>query len=150
MKRIVKLQLIVVLFFTGCAGLRFDGTRASVADTGKGIESAVMGKSSSSWDGNLLPEYPAGQTEISILRIKIPPGVSLPMHKHPVINAGVLLAGELTVETENGARLHLKAGEAIVEVVDVWHCGRNEGKVPAEIIVFYAGTDCLPVTVYRK
>jgi hypothetical protein len=43
--------------------------------------------------------------------------------------------------------LHLKAGDPIVEVVDTWHYGKNEGKTPAEIIVFYAGTPDTPITV---
>ncbi len=44
-----------------------------------------------------LPAYP----EVTILRIHIPPGATLPLHEHPVINAGVLLKGELTVTTQD-------------------------------------------------
>ena len=61
------------------------------------------------------------------------------MHTHPVINAGVLVSGELTVITDSGQTLHLKPGDPIVEVVDTWHYGKNEGTDPADIIVFYAG-----------
>lgn len=71
------------------------------------------------------------------------------MHEHPVINAGVLLKGELTVVTEGGKTLHLKAGDALIEVVDTWHYGKNEGAEPAEIIVFYAGTEDEPITVRK-
>ena len=70
--------------------------------------------------------------------------------KHPVINAGVLLKGQLTVITKDKNILHLKAGEAIVEVVDTWHHGKNEGKTPAEIIVFYAGIAGKPITIKKK
>lgn len=147
MKRLMPLMLLLL---AGCAGLHSGGREASVAGTEKNLESTVLAKSVSSWNGDMLPVYPAGQPEISVLRIKIPPGASLPVHKHPVINAGFMLEGELTVQTESGAVLHLKAGEAIVEVVDTWHSGRNEGSVPAEIVVFYAGTESKPVTVYRK
>jgi quercetin dioxygenase-like cupin family protein len=68
------------------------------------------------------------------------------LHQHPVINAGVLLQGELTVETNEGKTLHLKAGDPIVEVVNTWHYGINEGDEPAEIIVFYAGVQGKPIT----
>ena len=51
-------------------------------------------KSSQSWDGETLPAYPAGQPKVSILRIAIPAGAELDMHKHPVINAGVLISGQ--------------------------------------------------------
>jgi len=91
--------------------------------------------------------YPQGQPEITILRISIPAGASLHAHSHPVINAGVLIGGRLTVVTLDGKRLDLKAGDPIVEVVDTWHHGVNPGKVPAEIIVFYAGVVDSPITV---
>lgn len=114
------------------------------------VEVDVLAKSSISWDGSCLPEYSKGSPEVTILRIKIPPGVELPLHKHPVINAGVLLSGELTVVTEENRILRLKAGESIVEVVNKWHYGKNEGDKTAEIIVFYAGIVDTPITISPK
>ena len=73
----------------------------------------------------------------------------MPLHEHPVINAGVLLSGELTVVTEDNKTLHLKAGDAIVEVVNKWHYGKNEGNEPAEILVFYAGTADKPISIKK-
>jgi quercetin dioxygenase-like cupin family protein len=109
----------------------------------------ALAKTSSSWDGGTLPDYARGKPEVTILRITIPPRVQLPLHKHPVINAGVLLKGELTVVTEDKKILHLKAGDAIVEVVNKWHYGRNDGNEPAELIVFYAGIRGRPITIYK-
>jgi len=117
------------------------------AADGNGLEVSVLAKSGLSWDGKILPNYSNGKPEITILRIKIPAGAVLPLHKHPVINAGVLLSGELTVVTEDGKRLHLNAGDALVEVVNTAHYGKNEGNKPAEIMVFYAGTMDTPITV---
>jgi quercetin dioxygenase-like cupin family protein len=111
------------------------------------IETSELARSSLSWDGNPLPNYPEGQPEVTILRIIIPPGVQLPLHEHPVINAGVLISGELTVVTTENKTLHLQAGDPIIEVVNTWHYGKNEGRAPAEIIVFYAGISCKPVTI---
>jgi len=110
----------------------------------------VLSKSAYSWDKRGLPAYKQGKPEVTILKISIPPGVTLPIHKHPVINAGVLISGELTVITDNGKRLHLKEGEAIIEVVDTWHYGKNEGIKQAVIIVFYAGVENQPISVYKK
>lgn len=59
----------------------------------------------------------------------------------------MLLQGELTVVTEDGRTLRLKAGDPIVEVVGVRHFGKNEGRQPAEIIVFYAGIVDRPITI---
>ncbi|MCP4603660.1 MAG: cupin domain-containing protein [Proteobacteria bacterium] len=109
-----------------------------------------LAKASSSWDGRALPNYAKGTPEITILKIVIPPKVQLPLHKHPVINAGVLTKGELTVVTKDNKILKLKAGDAIVEIVDKWHYGKNEGNEPAEIIVFYAGIKGKPITIKNK
>ena len=113
------------------------------------VKVEVLAKTSASWDGENLPNYPKGKPEITILRIKIPPNVQLPVHKHPVINAGVLLKGELTVLTDDNKILRLKAGDSIVEVVNKWHYGINEGNEIAEIIVFYASVKGLPITIKK-
>ncbi|TWI72320.1 quercetin dioxygenase-like cupin family protein [Desulfobotulus alkaliphilus] len=114
-----------------------------------GVVVKELAKTEKSWDDALLPAYPDGQPEIRILSIKIPAGQKLAVHKHPVINAGVLLSGQLRVHTENGQVLDLHAGEAIVEVVNTWHWGESVGDSPAHIIVFYAGTADTPVTVIK-
>ena len=114
-----------------------------------GIESDTLIKTSTSWNGDSLPAYPQGEPEITILRITIPPKTALPWHRHPFINAGVLLSGQLTVVTESGKTLHMKPGEPLVEVVNTWHHGVNDGDVPAEILVFYAGVKGMPVSVKR-
>ncbi len=121
------------------------GPAFALNNPGVVVESLVQ--SSVSWDGTSLPAYPAGQPQLTILRIHIPPGTTLPLHKHPVINAGVLLSGVLTVVTEQDETLQLKAGDPIIEVVNKWHYGRNDGTETAEIIVFYVGTADLALTV---
>jgi len=114
------------------------------------VEVEMLAQTSTSWDGSELPRYPRAQPEITILRIIIPPHTQLPLHKHPVINAAVLLQGQLTVETEDGRRLDLEAGDPIVELVNQWHYGRNDGDEPAVIVVFYAGTPGKPITITRN
>ena len=136
MKKIVwGIVVISFLFITACAGNL------------NNIVVEQLAKSSKSWDGDALPEYPQGQPEVTILRIKIPAGAKLEIHNHPVINAGVLLAGELTIVAEDNKTLDLKAGDSIVELVNKKHYGKNEGTETAEIIVFYAGVENKPITV---
>lgn len=137
-----KLSCIIclILLLSGCV---HTGSDLKIDD----LKTDILVKSGSSWDGAALPGYPDQKPEITILRITIPAGAQLPLHKHPVINAGVLVSGELTVITKDNKTLHLKAGDPIVEVVDTWHYGKNEGDKPAEIIVFYAGTPDAPITV---
>ncbi|MGR5276014.1 cupin domain-containing protein [Vibrio rotiferianus] len=111
------------------------------------VEAEVMLKTTTSWDGAELPSYPQGQPEVTIVKITVPKGVQLPMHQHPVINAGIVLKGEITVTKKSGEKITLKAGDAIAEVVEQWHFGANTGDDPTEIIVFYAGVKNEPITV---
>jgi quercetin dioxygenase-like cupin family protein len=140
--RIFAILSVVFLLQPGCSMVR-----NSQGASGASTVVKELAKTSRSWDGNSLPAYPPGQPKISILRITIPAGARLDIHSHPVINAGVLISGELTVLTKDGKRLNLKAGDPIVEVVNTLHYGINQGRIPAEIIVFYAGTVDTPITV---
>jgi len=106
--------------------------------------------STEAWTGQKLPAYPSGEPEISILKITIPPGQRLPMHKHPFINAAVVLRGELTITTDKGQVLHVKAGRPFIEVVNEWHYGANHGTEPVEMIAFYAGVKGTPITIPQK
>lgn len=116
----------------------------------EGIIAKTLIRSDVSWNGAPLPAYPDAPAEIRILRIQIPPGATLPIHKHPVINAGVLISGELQVETASGKTLHLSPGDPIIEVVNTWHSGKNNGSEIADIIVFYASTSNQPITVLKQ
>jgi quercetin dioxygenase-like cupin family protein len=135
---------IVLLLQSGCATVQ----RTQEAN-GASIVVKELVKTTKSWDGQSLLAYPQGQPEITIRRISIPAGARLDIHSHSVINAGVLITGQLTVVTVDGKTLHLKAGEPIVEVVNTPHYGLNEGRVPAEIIVFYAGTVDTPLPAVK-
>jgi quercetin dioxygenase-like cupin family protein len=147
--RIIAVLSFILLLNSGCATVQVSSEADKVtADEGSPVVQQLV-KSSQSWNGAFLPVYPQGQPEITILRIGIPVGARLETHSHPVINSGVLISGELTVVTADGKTLHLKAGDPIVEVMNTWHYGINEGKVPAEIIVFYAGAVGTPITVVK-
>lgn len=111
------------------------------------ITVATISLNEESWDGTTLPPYPEGQPRVSVLKYSIPPGTALPRHKHNVINAGYILSGRITVVADDGETLALKAGDSIVELVGKWHHGVNDGDVPVEIVVFYAGAEGITNTV---
>jgi len=115
-----------------------------------GIQKEILKQSDSSWDGSKLPAYPDEPPFISIVKFVVPPKAQLPWHEHPMINAGVLISGELTVVKEDGSQNHLKAGDGIIELVDTWHYGRNDGEVPAEIIVVYVGVKGQPLAILKE
>lgn len=109
--------------------------------------SELLSESFLSWNGDSLPSYPNGKPKISIVKVTIPPHSELPHHYHPVINAGVLLKGELTVIDVDGNALEMKAGDPIIEIVNTIHYGKNNGDEPAEILVFYAGAQGIEIVV---
>ncbi len=144
--RIIATLSVVLLLQSGCTMVR---TSQEMSQAIPVVKEELV-KTTQSWDGNVLPAYPHGQPEITILRINIPAGARLETHHHPVINAGVLTRGQLTVVTTDGKTLYLKAGDPIVEVVNTLHYGINHGSAPAEIIVFYAGIIGNPITITEE
>jgi len=129
--------------------LSFLLSSAVIAAETNPVEVELLVKTTSSWDGKKLPKYPKGQPEITVVKVIVPPYTKLGVHKHPVINAGVILKGELKVVTQSGDTLYFKAGDSVAEVVNTWHYGENEGYEPAEIIVFYAGIEDKPLSVSK-
>ena len=113
----------------------------------RGVVVETLARSTQDWTGTRLPPYPAGQPQVTVLRISVPPGVRLDPHHHPVINAGVLLQGRLKVVMEDGQSLVLQSGDGLVEVVNRIHHGESLGPQPAVIVVVYAGVEGLPITV---
>lgn len=114
------------------------------------IQVVKLVETTTSWNGDKLPNYPEGTPKVTVLKITIPPKTKLHKHYHPVINSGILLKGALKVIDIDGNILNLKAGDVIVELVNKIHHGVNEGNKPAEIVVFYSGTEDLPITVVEK
>ncbi|WP_426163033.1 cupin domain-containing protein [Pseudoduganella sp. R-34] len=99
-----------------------------------------------SWNGAALA-YPNGQAEVTAMLIEIAPGAETGWHLHPVASFAYILEGELEVSLKDGSVKHLKAGQALAEVVNTLHNGRNVGKVPLKLVVFYAGASNSTLTV---
>jgi quercetin dioxygenase-like cupin family protein len=102
MKRKSKLGLLALAFLAAWAG--GTGMEKVRADDGPnaaalGVKVETLSRSDRSWNGDLLPKLNDVQAEVTVLRITVPAGVTLPRHFHPVINAGVLLQGRLRVES---------------------------------------------------
>lgn len=110
------------------------------------IESVTLLKATKSWDGTTYGSYPAGQPEISVLKIAVPPNSALDWHKHAVINAAYVEKGEIQIERkEDGKTQWVKRGQVLPEVVNTAHRGKT-GDQGAILIVFYSGTTDLPIT----
>ena len=79
--------------------------------------------------------------------ITFPPGTETGWHMHPVPCFALILEGELLVELKDGRAKRVKAGETFAEVIGTAHNGKNTGKVPLKIAVFYAGNTELKNTI---
>lgn len=110
------------------------------------VELATVAAASESWGGSMLPPYPAGTPQVTILRGTIAPHARTAIHSHSIVNAGVVLRGELTVVSQTGAERTFRTGEGIVELVGEPHYGENRGEEPVELIMFYAGTAGTPLS----
>ena len=111
------------------------------------VVSETLLKTTKSWDGAPYTHYPAGQPEITVLRIYVPPHSALAWHYHPVINAAYVLTGEITVERcDNGQTQVARAGQTLPEMVNDLHRGHTDDQ-SATLIVFYAGEEGKAVTV---
>lgn len=144
MKYLISMLLVCLSISTFAQSK--DGDASTNKNLGE-IKVIQILKATKQWDGSQLPPYPSKNPEITILSYEIPPGIRLPMHKHPVINAGVVLQGKLTVITKDGKQLTLNSGDAIVELVNKWHYGINQDTVPVKLIMFYVGEVGTPLVI---
>jgi quercetin dioxygenase-like cupin family protein len=118
---------------------------AAVENASSTIQVETLIQSTSSWDGTPYKAYPAGQPQITVLKITIPPHTTMKWHSHPMPNAGYILSGELTIEKKDGTEKHFVAGQAVSETVGSIHRGIT-GSEPLVVIVFYPGIPGLPVS----
>lgn len=95
-------------------------------------------KTTTSWNGAPIA-YPRGQAEITGIIIELAVGGETGWHDHPVPSFALMLEGTLEVTLRDGRSKRFGPGEAIVEVVDTAHNGRNVGDTPVKLVVFYAG-----------
>jgi quercetin dioxygenase-like cupin family protein len=105
-------------------------------------------KTSTTWNGAPI-KYPEGQPEITGLVIEVAPGGETSWHEHPFPSVGMVLEGTLEVTLTDGKKKLIKSGEAIAEVINTAHNGRNIGTGTLKLLVFYSGAVGKPLTIPR-
>lgn len=107
----------------------------------------VLVKSDASWNGVKYVAYPKTAPELTVLKLTIPAHTALPWHKHPVPNAGYVLAGQLTIEDRaSGKKETFTTGQAFTESVNDVHRGVS-GDVPTVLLLTYSGTKGVPTSI---
>ncbi|MCC5941931.1 MAG: cupin domain-containing protein [Balneolaceae bacterium] len=110
------------------------------------ISSTVLLQTTTSWDGTPI-SYPQGQAEVTVLLIEIAPGESTGWHHHPVPSFAYIIDGEIEVTLEDGQSMAFSKGEAISEVTNQIHIGKNIGETPLKLVVFYTGVKGKDLTI---
>ena len=145
-RQLTILGAAVVGIVAGCASPRTDSAFARYDDA-KEVEIFELKRTSQSWDGVALPDYPAGRPELVVRRYVFPRGSKLGWHHHPVMNYGILQQGELTIIGLDGRETTVRAGEAVVEMVGTVHHGENRGDQTVILDMFYISQEGTPIAV---
>ncbi|MBR6898677.1 MAG: cupin domain-containing protein [Bacteroidales bacterium] len=145
MKKICLTLAFASLLLGGCDK---ENNKTTVEnDTPSQVSSEELLRTSQSWDGADLPNYPEGKPELVAVRYEFPAGQKLGWHHHPVMNYGILVQGELTIIGQDGREKTVHEGEAVVEMVGTIHHGENRGTKPVILYMFYISQEGQPLAV---
>lgn len=128
------------------SSLLFLPSGAPAINSSSVVKARTVLKTTESWDGKKIV-YPEGEAEVTGMVIEIAPGGQTGWHLHPVPSFALLVQGKLDVNLKDGRVKHLKAGDALAEVTNTLHNGRNVGKNTVKLAVFYAGVKGKSLTV---
>lgn len=115
-----------------------------------GVTAKVLQKTTVTSNGQPITYPQTDRAEVTAMTVEFPPGASTGWHKHPVPVYAYVMAGTLSVELEGGTSMTYGANEAVIEVVDTWHNGRNQGTEPVKLAVFYLGSQGTPNVIKRE
>ena len=117
---------------------------AFAADYSTGVTSRVLVKTSITGNGQSISYPVTDKAEVTAMTVELASGAETGWHKHPVPVYAYVISGRLSVEIEGGKQLSFAAGEAIIEVVNTLHNGKNMGSEPVKLAVFYLGSADVP------
>ncbi len=136
----------VITYFLALLILNSVAINASAAEY-EGVKATQIKKATTASSGQKLAYPSTDSPEVTVLMVEIPAGAETGWHIHPFPVYAYMLSGAITVEMENNEQYNFKEGDAILEVVNTPHNGRNVGTVPAKLVVFYTGEQGEPNTV---
>lgn len=118
---------------------------ARFADTRE--ETATLLATSKTVLGQSIAYPTQGPAKITAMVVVMQPGEETGWHAHDVPLFGYILEGEVTVDYgAEGTRVY-RAGDAVMEAIDLAHNGRNSGAGVVRMLAVFMGADGLPNTV---
>lgn len=125
----------------GLLALLLMATPAPTAEYNSGVTAQVLKKAAVTGNNQKISYPVTDKAEVTAMTVDLAPGAETGWHKHPVPVYAYVVAGQLSVELEDGRRLDFARGDAIIEVVNTWHNGTNSGQEPVQLAVFYLGVE---------
>ena len=84
--------------------------------------------------------YPKTDTaELTAMRLDIGPGGETGRHMHPYPTLVYVLEGAIEVEMDGGMTHRYKTGDSFLMVVNTWTNAKNNGTLPAKVLVVFVG-----------
>lgn len=112
-----------------------------------GVTATVIKKAATTANGQKIVFPVTDKAEVTAVMVEIGPGAETGWHKHLNPVYAYVLSGSLGVTLLDGKKLSYAPGDVIIEVVDALHNGKNEGSEPAKLVVFYLGSEGVPLTI---
>lgn len=140
----VSLRIVPVI---ATLGLIFFSLSASGADYQSGVSATVLKSSSVTGNGQKIVYPVTDKAEVTAVTVTLAPGAETGWHSHPIPVYAYVVEGKLDVELEGGQIITYRSGDAIIEVVNTLHNGRNQGSEDVRLVAFYTGVEGTPNVV---
>ena len=88
--------------------------------------------------------FPQGDNQFTVVLAEVAPGGQVGRHMHPVPLFVYILEGTLSIEMEGHGTHTFSAGQALAEVTNTWHNGRNLTDRPVRFLIVFAGQKGTP------
>lgn len=96
----------------------------------------------------IYPSVP--ESEVTMLKIVLPPGTTTGWHEHDYPVFAYVLRGTLMVEYENHATMEFQENSSFAEVVHTAHRGTNRGSTDLVLLAFYLGEKGKALSVKKE
>ena len=92
--------------------------------------------------------YPTnGPAHVTAAIVTLAPGAKTVLHRHGVPLFAYILEGEITVDYGDRGKRTYRAGDALMEAMDVAHFGADAGPQPVRILTVFIGAEGAPADV---
>jgi quercetin dioxygenase-like cupin family protein len=92
--------------------------------------------------------YPTnGPAHVTAAIVTLAPGAKTLLHRHGVPLFAYILEGEITVDYGDRGKRTYRAGDALMEAMDVPHFGADAGPRPVRILTVFIGAEGAPADV---